>query len=81
MRTRVQKWGNSLALRIPKAFAEEAQLQEDAAVDLVVEGGALVARRAESEGALTLDDLLEGMTEANVHPEVDWGPPVGREVW
>ena len=80
MRTRVQKWGNSLALRIPKSFASEAGLREDSAVDLSVVQGKLIIQ-PQSEEALRLDDLLRGVTEENVHGEWDTGPAVGREIW
>jgi antitoxin MazE len=80
LRTRVQKWGNSLALRIPKAFAQEVGLQEDGEVDLSVEKGRLVVVPPVSP-SYTLDELLAGIRPANLHQEADWGPPVGKEVW
>jgi len=79
MRSQVQKWGNSLALRIPKAFAIEAGLQEDAVVDLaLVEGKLIVTPRPEP---ISLEKLLAGITPDNLHDEQDFGGPVGREVW
>jgi antitoxin MazE len=80
MKTRVQKWGNSLALRIPKSFAAEAGLREDAPVDLSLVNGKLVIRPLAPE-PLTLDELLRGVTDDNLHGEWDTGPAVGREVW
>ncbi len=80
MRTRVQKWGNSLALRIPKSFANEAGLREDSPVDLSVVQGKLVIQPYSDE-PLRLDDLLRGVTEENLHREWDTGPAVGKEVW
>jgi antitoxin MazE len=80
MKTRVQKWGNSLALRIPKAFAAEAGLREGAPVELSVEDGVLVVRPL-PPGPRTLDDLLRGVTDQNRHGEWDTGPAVGGEVW
>jgi antitoxin MazE len=80
MRTRVQKWGNSLALRIPKSFAAEAGLREDTAVDLSVMEGKLVVQPHFPE-PLRLDELLRGVTEENLHREWDTGPAVGKEVW
>jgi antitoxin MazE len=78
MRVRVQKWGNSLALRIPKPFAGDADVSEGAELDLVVSEGRLVAtplrRRRPS-----LRQLLSRVTPSNLHGEVDAGPPVGRE--
>jgi antitoxin MazE len=78
MRTKVQKWGNSLGLRIPKPFAEEVGLADDAEVELSLSEGALLIRPARS---WTLDELLQGVTESNLHGELDFGPAVGREIW
>lgn len=80
MKTRVQKWGNSLALRIPKSFALEAGLREDAPVELSLVQGKLVIQ-AQPEEPLTLDELLRGVTDENLHGEWDTGPAVGKEVW
>jgi antitoxin MazE len=80
MRVRVSRWGNSLALRIPKSVAAEVNLAEDSHVDLRVIDGQLVAI-PEPEPAYTLESLLAGITDANLHADVDWGPPVGKEVW
>jgi antitoxin MazE len=80
MKTRVQKWGNSLALRIPQSFAAEVRLTEGAAVELsLVEGKLLIQPIAQSP--CTLDELLQGVTDENIHGEWDTGPAVGREVW
>jgi len=79
MRSQVQKWGNSLALRIPKSFAIEAGLQADAVVDLaLVEGKLVVTPQPEP---VTLEALLAGVTANNLHDEQDFGGPAGREVW
>ena len=80
MRTRVQKWGNSLALRIPKSFAVEAGLHVDAAVELSLVDGTLVVRPITPQ-PLTLDHLLRGITDENLPGEWDTGPAVGKEVW
>jgi len=80
MNARIQKWGNSLALRIPKAFASEVGLSENLPVDLSVQEGRLVIRPC-SEPPLRLDDLLEGITEENLHGEWNTGPAVGKELW
>jgi antitoxin MazE len=80
MKTRVQKWGNSLALRIPKSFAAEARLGEDTPVELSLVEGKLVIRPLVEE-PLTLAALLRGVTDENLHGEWDTGPAVGREVW
>jgi antitoxin MazE len=72
MKTQVQKWGNSLALRIPKSFAAESNIEEGSAVNLsLVEGRIIV------EPTYTLDDLLSRVTRRNIHAEIDTGVPVG----
>jgi antitoxin MazE len=80
MQTRIQKWGNSLALRIPKALALEAHIDTDALVELVLVEGQLVIRPI-TEPQLTLDELLSRVTEDNVHHEINTGTPVGKEAW
>jgi antitoxin MazE len=80
MKTRVQRWGNSLAVRIPRSFAAEAGLREDSAVELSLVEGKLVLRPLPQE-PLTLDELLQGVTDQNLHGEWDTGPATGREVW
>ena len=79
MVTTVQRWGNSLAVRIPKAFADQAELAEDTRVDIALEDDRIVIRPAAPEWKL--EDLVQGITAANRHRETDWGKPVGKEVW
>ena len=80
MKTRVQKWGNSVALRIPKSFAAEVGLRANGAVELLLVDGALVVRSVNPEPP-TLDELLRGITDDNIPSEWDTGPAVGKEVW
>lgn len=80
MRIRIQKWGNSLALRIPKVFAAEARLEQDKFVEVSLVEGKLIIVPA-VEPAVTLDQLLAGVTEQNLHREFDVGPAIGNEVW
>ena len=79
MRTRVQKWGNSLAVRIPKPFADEAGLRQTTEVDLSVKGGEV--RLVPVRPRWRLDQLLSRVTKRNVHGEFDSGPVAGREAW
>jgi len=79
MRVRIHKWGNSLALRIPKPFAAEARLGPGTAVDLSVRDGRLVASRVASRP--TLHALLARVRPDNLHGEHDFGPGTGTEVW
>lgn len=80
MTTRIQKWGNSLALRIPMAFAREIGLAQGATVDLSLRQGKVIIEPVE-QPPLSLEQLLDGVTEENLHGEVDTGPAVGKEAW
>jgi len=77
MKTRVQKWGNSLALRIPKSFAAEAGLHADAAVELSLVEGTLLVQPI-TQQPLTLRQLLRDVTYENLPGEWDTGPAVGK---
>jgi antitoxin MazE len=80
MRVQVQKWGNSLALRIPKPFAEEAEVKAGTVMDLSLARGRLVAVPV-AKRKPTLGQLLRKVTKRNVHAEIDSGVAVGREAW
>jgi antitoxin MazE len=80
MKARIRKWGNSLAVRIPRSFAAEAGLSEDAPVELSLEEGKVVIQPAVPP-PLTLEELLRGVTDENLHGEWDTGPAVGKEIW
>ena len=80
MRTRVQKWGNSLALRIPKSFATEVGLQKETDVEILLANGKLVITPV-IKPKLTLKQLLAKVTEENLQHEVGTGPAVGKETW
>jgi len=80
MKTRVQKWGNSLALRIPKSFATEVGLQKETSVEVSLTDGKLVITPV-SQPKPTLKQFLAKITKDNLHNEVDTGPAVGKETW
>jgi antitoxin MazE len=80
MRGRVQKWGNSLALRIPKAIAIEAGFYPDSAVDVRLDEGKVVIE-AVTIPLFTLEEMLAGITDENIHAEIDTGPAMGNEAW
>lgn len=75
----VAKWGNSLALRIPNAFAREMSVREGVSVDISVTNGTLLVRPVEESTVYDLDALLCGITEENRHGEITTGPSVGNE--
>jgi antitoxin MazE len=79
MRAKAQKWGNSLAVRIPKSIAQQAGVQEQDEFDIDVEAEVIRLKPRRRRPALA--ELLERITLANVHGESDFGPPHGREIW
>ncbi|MBN2430237.1 MAG: AbrB/MazE/SpoVT family DNA-binding domain-containing protein [Acidobacteria bacterium] len=78
MESKVQKWGNSLAVRIPKAFAEEAGLAENVKVDISCRHGVVVIK-PKYNAMYELNELLSHVTPKNIHAEVDTGHDVGGE--
>jgi len=78
--TQLAKWGNSLAVRIPRATVREAGLAEGDRLSVDLAGdGAIVLRS--SRRKYSLDELVAGITRKNRHRETDWGPPRGTEFW
>ena len=80
MKTTVQKWGNSYAVRIPKSFIKEVGLEYRTDVELTLDDGKLVIQPAREE-TITLDELLAGVTKKNLHTAEDTGASVGNEAW
>ena len=80
MQTKIKKWGNSLALRIPKSFALNANLKQDELVDISVDKERIIIIPL-GKKEYSLDDLLAGVSEENLHGEFDTGVPVGKEIW
>ena len=80
VRRKIQRWGNSLGLRIPRSFAEEAGVGAGSEVDLSIQDGDLVVKLA-TRRQYRLEELLRKITVKNLHAEMDAGSPVGREVW
>jgi len=79
VQARVQKWGNSLAVRIPKSFAMQSNLGQDSLVEMSIENGKIVLLPIQPE--MDLAQLLESVTEENRHAETQTGTTVGREIW
>ena len=80
MRVQIQKWGNSLALRIPKSFAVESKVEQGSMVEVSLEQGKIVVAPI-AEPEFTLEDLLAKVTKRNLHEEVDTGRSRGKEAW
>ena len=79
MVTKVQKWGNSLAVRIPRSFALQARVSAGSVVDIAVEDDSLIVRAVRRP--YRLSELLKAVRPENLHAEVETGRAVGREVW
>jgi antitoxin MazE len=75
----INKWGNSLGVRIPKSIAIKAGLKEGIEVDIEVEGDRITISPVKKK--YQLDDLLAGVTPELIGGEYDWGQPVGKEIW
>ena len=73
----IRKWGSSLAVRIPKAVAEQCGVSEGSAVEMDARDGQIVLRKKSHD----LADMLSRITADNLHPEQDFGEPQGNEQW
>lgn len=80
MISRIGKWGNSLAVRLPKAFANEMNLVENSPIHVMLKDGALIIV-PDRETKWKLEDLLAGVTQENIHSEWETGRPAGKEPW
>ncbi len=77
MQTSVTKWGNSLAVRLPKPFMEQIGISDKSKVDIVVKDDCLILKKSKDN----LDELLDRITEKNIHIETDTGKIIGKEIW
>lgn len=80
MRVNIKKWGNSASVRIPHSVKTAAHLHVDQAVEVREEDGRVVIEPVQSP-SYDLAKLLAEMTPDTFHDEVDFGVPVGKEVW
>jgi antitoxin MazE len=80
MNISVQKWGNSLALRIPSSLAKDIHLHRGSQVEVAVIEGSMVVKPAKKK-RYSLAGMLKGVTKSNLHAEKDWGAPEGKEIW
>jgi len=82
MLAKIQKWGNSQGLRLTKNLLADAQLEVGDEVDINVKDGIIIVTPAKRiRGRHSLEDLVAGIPENYQTDEVDWGEPVGKEVW
>ncbi|MFU8889992.1 MAG: AbrB/MazE/SpoVT family DNA-binding domain-containing protein [Trueperaceae bacterium] len=78
MKGTVQRWGNSLAIRIPRAYARDLSVDEGSEVELRIDGPSLVVTPSSTP---SLEALLAAISDDNLHAEIDTGPGQGREAW
>ncbi len=82
MTTIIRKWGNSLAMRLPKELARSFDLKAGSRVIVMRKNSTFEVRpETANPPEYTLEKLLKGMTKKNIHPETDWGKPMGKEIW
>ncbi len=81
MTTKVQKWGNSLAVRLPSDIAKKLSLTSGTTVRLVQKGDTVELMAVKKPATYSLHDLVSRITPENSHDEFDWGAPMGKELW
>lgn len=81
MTASIKKWGNSAAVRIPASTLAAAGLKPDDRVDVREEDGRRIVIEKARGAAVSLQELIDGITPDNRHEETDWGPAVGKEFW
>ena len=80
MTTKIQKWGNSLAIRIPKSFANTSNLGDGTEVKMEVVNGKIIISK-KRKNVYRLKELLSKVSDRNIHTEYEYGNSVGKEVW
>ncbi len=80
MTAKVQRWGNSLALRIPKLLAKDIHVHQGSEVELFLKKGRILIE-PKMKKKLNLGELIKKVTKENVHSEQNWGGRTGAEVW
>ena len=80
MNTKIARWGNSLAVRLPSRALKELDLKEGALVELSAKDGKLILEPRHARDP-ELDELIAAITPKNRYPETNWGKARGREVW
>jgi len=79
--TKVQKWGNSLAVRISSGTAKRLGLKAGSRVLTRETSREIIIEPVRTTRKESLDDLLAKVTPETIHPETNWGKPVGKEIW
>ena len=74
----IQKWGNSLGIRIPNLITKEYSLKNGSIVNISNNGKEITIKPIQN---YKLSEMLNNINEKNLHEEIDWGKPVGKEIW
>ncbi|MDD2935277.1 MAG: AbrB/MazE/SpoVT family DNA-binding domain-containing protein [Candidatus Pacebacteria bacterium] len=80
MKTRIKKWGNSLAIRLPKTSVDLLNLKENNEVSFDFDKDQIIIK-PENKKEYSLSELISKINSKNIHKEIDWGKPVGKEIW
>lgn len=81
MTVKIQKWGNSRGIRIPKVILDDLVWSDNEEVDLTVSDGKIIIERLERRERPDIHDLFAGYDGRYDPADIDWGEPSGREVW
>lgn len=80
METKIQKWGNSLGIRLPKSVTQGHELAAGSVVRVTTKDKKIILERVEKPSA-TIDELVASITKDNLHQEINWGKARGNEIW
>jgi len=80
-KVRIQKWGNDLGINIPSVIANGLSLRENIYVSVHEDGSRMIIEPYKSNALYNLTDMLNEITESNVHHSIETGTPIGNEIW
>lgn len=80
MNTTIQKWGNSQGIRLPKIILDDLNIHEGEEVEIFTENNSIIIKPA-SKKRKSIQELFDDYNDDYVPEEIDWGKPVGGEVW
>ena len=87
MQTTVVKWGNSHGIRLPKVFLENIKIKENDPVDVILEKNRIIIKKIDQKKHKTIKQRLlefygdDYKKHGKYQKEIDWGKPVGKEIW
>lgn len=81
MTTTIQKWGNSQGVRLPKYILEAIQWQDNEQISIKTENNKIVIEKAAPTKRKNIKELFADFQAPYTPTEIDWGEPVGKEIW